>query len=443
MEKQDEDGSGPDAVARLLRLLGEGDGTRIPTSLLGRLRRTATTAARAGAGALVGRLRGLGGPQEQVIEQLVLSLGELKGVAMKAGQVLSYVDASLPIEIRRQLEVLQTRSQPTPLAQIERILREDFGERADALLAGMSRKPVATASIGQVHRARLPDGKDAAVKVLHPGIVEAIRADFRAASTGKTLASALMSGANIDAVVAEAEARFSEECNYALERAHQKRFGAIYAQHPWIHIPAVYEAWCSPRVLTTQWRVGSHIDDFARTADEDRRNHAGRALYEFYIGTVFRHGLFNADPHPGNLLFQEDGSVVILDHGCVVELESPLRAGLAALSRAVRADDLAGMRAALTALGGRPPEREADMQVARTLLRGFFSPVLRAGPHRLPPGIGIDMRELVGNKRALMRLHLPGRLLFLFRIRFGLHAVLARVGADLDWRALESELADA
>ena len=71
-----------------------------------------------------------------------------------------------------------------------------------------------------------------------------------------------------------------------------------------------------------------------RTADEDRRNHAGRALYEFYIGTVFRHGLFNADPHPGNLLFQEDGSVVILDHGCVVEFESPLRAGLAALSRA-------------------------------------------------------------------------------------------------------------
>jgi len=123
MEKRDEDDSGPDAVAGLLKLLGEGEGTPIPTSLLGRLRRTATTAARAGAGALVGRLSGLGGPQERLTEQLVLSLGELKGVAMKAGQVLSYVDASLPIEIRRQLEVLQTRSQPTPFAQIERILR--------------------------------------------------------------------------------------------------------------------------------------------------------------------------------------------------------------------------------------------------------------------------------------------------------------------------------
>jgi predicted unusual protein kinase regulating ubiquinone biosynthesis (AarF/ABC1/UbiB family) len=129
----------------------------------------------------------------------------------------------------------------------------------------MSREPVATASIGQVHRAKLPGGRDVAVKVLHPGITEAIRADFRAASAGKVLASVLIPGANVGAVVAEAEARLSEECNYALERKHQQRFGAIYAKHQWIHIPAVEEAWCSPRVLTTEWRTGIHIDAFART----------------------------------------------------------------------------------------------------------------------------------------------------------------------------------
>ena len=155
-----------EVVTRLLARLMSERGENVPTGLFGRARRTASAALRTGTSALLG-----GGELDaRTAERLALSLGELKGIAMKVGQILSYLDTPLPEETRRVLAVLQVKSQPTPFGKIEQIIREDFGARADALLSKMDRVPVSTASIGQVHRAG-----DLVVKVLHPGIEQAIR----------------------------------------------------------------------------------------------------------------------------------------------------------------------------------------------------------------------------------------------------------------------------
>src|SRR4051812_14036021 len=150
-----------DPVERLRRRIA--GAAKLPTSAFGRARRTAGAALKVGLGRLTGK------SDVEVFEQLAVQLGALKGTAMKAGQILSYLDIGLPEEAQRLLAVLQVSSQPTPFEEIAKVTPPE-------LLATMERQPVATASIGQVHRAVLPDGTPVAVKVRHPGIEQAIAA---------------------------------------------------------------------------------------------------------------------------------------------------------------------------------------------------------------------------------------------------------------------------
>jgi len=434
-----------DTRQQLIDNLRAQGGKGIPTSALGRLQKTATAAARIGVGALAGRLRGeefnFGSLSPEALSRLVETMGELKGVAMKAGQILSYVDGSLSPEARRLLSVLQVMSQPTALALIQRTIAEDLGARGRALLGRLEPEPVASASIGQVHRALREDGTRVAVKVRHPGIEAAIRADFKTAAVGSFFARLAVPGADVDGFVAEAEARFLEECDYALEARRQVRFGEIFAGHASIAIPAVHTDLCGPRVLTSTWHDGSRLEAFLGSVQyAAERVRAARALYEFYVGTLYRHGLFNADPHPGNLLFAPDGRVTILDHGCVREFDRDSVSWLARLSRAVRADHPGEIQTALLALGMTEPTRDFD--VTRSVLRGFYAPLLEPGRHRVEPDQAISMGQVAKLKKSLLRMRLPGKLMFLFRIRIGLYAVLARMGAKLDWIELEEELAD-
>jgi predicted unusual protein kinase regulating ubiquinone biosynthesis (AarF/ABC1/UbiB family) len=398
---------------------------KLPTSALGRARRTAGAALKVGLGRLTGK------SDVEVFEQLAVQLGALKGTAMKAGQILSYLDTGLPEEAKRLLAVLQVSSQPTPFEEIAKAVPPE-------LLATMERQPVATASIGQVHRAVLPDGTRVAVKVRHPGIERAIAADFRSAAAGAALPGLVLPG--VSEVIAEARDTFLAECDYAAERRWQERFGAIYAGHPSITVPAVHGAWCSDRVLVTTWCDGLSFERFCASASQTARDRAGAALYEFYVGSVYRFGMFNGDPHPGNLLFGADGSLTVLDFGCVKEFGPELVRALAALSRAVRADDLRAIRRALVELGAAEPEEEKSYAVTRQLLRGFFGPVLTQGPHRVESGLALDTREIMKDKVAVARMRLPAKLLFLFRIRFGLHSELTRLEAVADWAALEAHL---
>ncbi|MBL8949139.1 MAG: hypothetical protein JNK82_00080, partial [Myxococcaceae bacterium] len=342
--------------------------------------------------------------------------------------ILSYLDTDLPEEAKRLLAVLQVNSQPTPFEEIERAVPAE-------LLSTLERVPVATASIGQVHRGALPDGTRVAVKVRHPGIEQAIAADFRAAAAGSMLPRLVFAGAG--EMIAEARDTFLAECDYVAERRNTERFGALYAGHEGVTIPQVHAEWCSDRVLVTSWCEGLSFERFVATASQSARDRAGALLYELYVGSVYRHGLFNGDPHPGNLLFREDGSLVVLDFGCVREFDAGLVRSLVALSRAVRSDDAGAIRAALGALGAAVPD---DLAVTRKMLRGFFGPLLTPGPHAVTSGLSFDTREIMKDKIAVARMRLPAKLLFLFRIRFGLHSELVRLRSVVDWSALEERL---
>ncbi|MEO7329498.1 MAG: AarF/UbiB family protein [Minicystis sp.] len=416
----------------------------VPTSRLSRLFRVGTAASALGAATLGGRLRGrgagLGAADLADLTRLVERLGELKGVAMKAGQILGYIDPTLPPELRGMLSLLQTAAPASPFSAIEAALREAFGQRADELLAGLERAPIAVASIGQVHRAHLGGGS-VAVKVRHPGIVEALRADFATAALGSIFARALMPGAgqSVQSFIDEARSAMLEETDFALEADRQRRFGAWFADHPVIRVPAVERAWCADAVLTTRWSAGRSLDRLlAEDPPQHTRDRLGVALFELYVGTLYRRGAFHADPHPGNYAFDSEGRVIVYDFGCVRSFDRSAVRALAALVAAVRRDEPAAMEEAFASFGASlPRDREGSAHVL-ALLRGFFAPLLQPGARRIEAGAGFEAQHLMRDKRALMQLGLPGRLLFLFRIRFGLYAVLARLGASADWSALES-----
>ncbi|MCA9657432.1 MAG: AarF/ABC1/UbiB kinase family protein [Myxococcales bacterium] len=432
-----------DQVKGLLERL-RGRTVEVSTSTFGRLRRTAGIALKTG----VRALRSDSDAEDlfakldpAAIESMVTSLGELKGLAMKMGQILSYVDDSLPAESRALLGSLQRWSFTTPFEAVAAAIREDLAEaRAEELLATLEREPVASASVGQVHRARI-DGRDVAVKIRHPGIDEAMKADFRAALPGALIGRMIVPGADIGEMIAEAKEGFLSECDYGREAESGRRFAEIFADDPRIIIPEVLFEYSGPRVLTTAWCDGQVLEDYlAGDPPQAERDAIGRALYSFYVGSLYRFGLFNADPHPGNLLFTGDGRVVVLDHGCVRSFDAATIAGLRGLSLAVQADDREAIVAGLVGLGVKPPKSDAAFEATRGMLRGFYEPLLRAGPSRIEARTRFVMSEAFAAKKRLMRMKIPGKLLFLFRIRFGLYAVLATLGAEVDWRALEAEL---
>jgi ribosomal protein L7/L12 len=340
------------------------------------------TSIRGGVLAALFKLRGrsLAPSDAESIYRLVASLGKLKGVAMKMGQHLSYVDSSIPDEVRAALAALQTHSQPMAASHVAKIIRGELGAKASALLDTMEPVPIASASIGQVHRATLPDGTRVAVKVQHPGVLESIESDFGPVSIAGRLAALVYPTAQLDDYVREARARVRDECDYRGEARHQITLATKLADHPALVIPAVHPSYCSDRVLTTELVEGAHLDEFLATdPSEDDRAKFGTALFEFYVGSLLRWNILSGDPHPGNYLRRADGRIVVLDHGCTRTLG-------------------------------------ADGERRGAIVRVFDAPD-RASAYRAIAALGSDS-------------------LLLLRIRFGLEALLSRLGTRTSWRDL-------
>jgi ribosomal protein L7/L12 len=279
-----------------------------------RFLRVPTMAATSLRGLLLDRARTDG--ERESVWRIVASLGKLKGAAMKLGQQLSYCDPRLPDDVCGALAALQTHSPPMSVSRVTKILKEDFG---DALVASLEPEPIASASIGQVHRALLPDGTRVAIKVQYPGIATAIKADFSPAALAGRFAEWVYPSVEVDPYLREAKARMLDECDYQAEARHHADLAARYADHDVITIPALHTAYCSARVLTATFADGIHLGTWLATGPpQDARDAIGEALVDFYVGTALREGVLPGDPHPGNYLIDPGGGgrLVMIDHGC-------------------------------------------------------------------------------------------------------------------------------
>ncbi|MCB9779316.1 MAG: AarF/ABC1/UbiB kinase family protein [Alphaproteobacteria bacterium] len=416
---------------------------RVPTGRLKRLARLAKTSATTG----VALLRQADDVATKV-ERTTEVLSNMRGMATKVGQMASYVDGVVPDQHRmvfeKSMQKLQSKAQTSTPSDIRRVVEEDLGGSIDELFLEWDDEPLASASIGQVHRARLPDEREVAVKVQHPGIGEALEADL---DNGVVVKMAIdmfgMRRLEADRFHAEIKQRFLEELDYTLEARRQAEFAALHASEPTIHIPAVHQSHTSERVITSELVSGKPFT-VAMHAKEPQRALWAETLWRFVYGSMVLGGVFNADPHPGNYLFQPDGRITFLDFGCVQDIPLERRRTVVKLHRACAAHDWetardAG-RAMLHTQGGPYEER------ALAYLMEILRPVSESPFRFTPDYVKGVVRNFKDNFKDFGKgesddgfVPLPEGMIFLNRLQFGFYSILARLNAEVDYRRVEAE----
>lgn len=383
-------------------------------------------------------------------KRLLESLGEMKGLPMKLGQMLSYVDDMVPPEhraiYRETLEALRVRARPLDFEVMKATIEEDLGRPIDEIFASFDETPIAAASIGQVYRATLPDGRNVAVKVQYPGIERAIRSDLRNADALLSAFSVILPKVDLETTLADVNARVLEECDYVHEAESQRRFAEIYADDPDIVVPAVVDELCATRVLTSELVEGKGWDEMLTSTSSAERSRLALIIFRFVFDAIYNHAVFNADPHPGNYLFLDDGRIAFLDYGCVQSFETETLAAIVAVRDAI----LEGRRGAslreLLAEAYAIPEGLDDevWEVIETYVLLSFEPLIapqpfaydRAYTERLTK-MTLDAKMRLAKKLfslGLQEAKRPG-LVFMNRINFGLNSILSALEAKADWRA--------
>jgi predicted unusual protein kinase regulating ubiquinone biosynthesis (AarF/ABC1/UbiB family) len=249
----------------------------------------------------------------------------MKGAAMKMGQLASFIDTDyLPDEYRElyqeKLGKLRTSAPAMPWERVRKVLDEEYDEPCEELFAEIETEAFAAASIGQVHRATLPDGRRVAVKIQYPGVGAAIRADLSNASMLLRLSKALAPGLDGKAVARELKERVLEELDYEYEAQNQRAFSRAYRDHPFIYVPDVVTRLSRSRVLVTEYVEGARFEQ-VKQLDTAARSRFGEIVFRFYLGSIYQLQHFNADAHPGNYLLLEDGRVAFLDFGMTKRLD--------------------------------------------------------------------------------------------------------------------------
>jgi predicted unusual protein kinase regulating ubiquinone biosynthesis (AarF/ABC1/UbiB family) len=284
----------------------------------------------------------------------------MRGAAMKVGQTLSAVDLGLvPEEIRPQfqeiLATLQQDAQPMSFRTIRKVIEQDLGERVSSVFADFDETPVAAASIGQVHRAVLEDGREVAVKVQYPGIAEAIQADMQNLRLALKLLNVVAPGIDTGPIAEEIRERIGQELDYELEAANHRAMARAYRGHPFIAVPDVVTDLCRERVLVSEWLDGARFAE-VRERPAEERDRLGEILVRFYINGPIRHRLLNGDPHPGNSLFPADGRVGFVDFGFFKTLTDDEVDQLMASTRATYEHDAQALFKVIAPLGRLPDD---------------------------------------------------------------------------------------
>lgn len=421
---------------------------KIPAGRLGRMARLAALGLKTGAGAVLGRGDDAG---KAAADRAADVLGTMRGLAAKVGQMASYVDGLVPESKRdafeTSLKVLRSQAPRSSALQIREVIENELGAPIDRLFASFDDEPIASASIGQVHRARLPDdvmgGLEVAVKVQHPGIRKAVDSDL--ANAGILEGMGAMLGARRFDTKTHLEiirARFREELDYALEAERLSAFTRLHEGDPTIRIPRLVPERCAASVLTTELVHGRALEDVVTESEEARRAWA-ETLWRFVFKGNLVGGMFNADPHPGNYLFQDGGKIAFLDYGCVQVIPDKRRPQARELHRAaVERDEAAFAEWVSLLLDARPGELE---RLSRGYSRLCFEPLFES-PYRITRSYAASlvdaMKDMAMTARKLPAeqvFAMPGEMLFMNRLQFGFYSVLARLDVEVDYAKVEAE----
>lgn len=384
----------------------------------------------------------------QAAKRLASVLGEMKGLPLKVGQLLSYIDDMIPPEqretYREVLGALQAQTVHFPFEDMRAVVEAELGAPLDELFDDFQVEPLAAASIGQVYAATL-GGRDVVVKVQYPGVAEALEADLANVGSLVSAMNAVLPGTDMTPFVDDVTARLAEELDYQREAASQEAFRAWWADDPDVLVPAVIAERSADRVLTSERVHAMAWDEMLRSTDRGQRSHYGVAIWRFVFGSLHHQQAFNADPHPGNYLFLPDGRVAFLDFGCVQTFPVEVTEGMAKVRRGVMdgidSDALRELAADNMGIENMHPRLWALFE---PYLRLTMEPVAgpqpfrfsRAYTERLMRDAMVAKQEMakVALRHGLPVMKTPG-MVFMSRINVGLASILASLGTEAHWPA--------
>ena len=387
-----------------------------------------------------------------VVEQIVVTLGGMKGAAMKVGQVLSTIELpGLPPEeserIQARFAELRDNAPTVAFKDLEKLMAKEWGEPVAKVLGDIEPEAMAAASIGQVHRATTRDGRDVAIKVQYPGIAEAVESDLRNIKMLLPLLGRLAPGLDTRALGEELRERISEELDYELEASSQRRIARLWRDHPHVVIPAVDLEHSTRRVLVTALHEGTGFSEL-RSHSEPERDRIAEIVHRFYYATAGEHDIALGDPHAGNWQLLPDGRAVIFDFGMLRALPRGYLRQEGGVLLALAAGDPEALRSELLRLGylgdGSAFEDNAELLFSHMLATSRWL-VDADQPVRLSPeiqrAIGEELMDMGAEWRRMARaFSLPTEAVLLRRMADLLFVGFCQLRAAADWWALAQEL---
>lgn len=378
--------------------------------------------------------------QTAMARRIASTMGELKGLSMKVGQMVSYLDFALPPEAREALQTLQAQSPPMAYDVVIDVMLDEFGKTPAQLFAEFEPQAFAAASIGQVHRARLHSGERVAVKVQYPGIRKAILSDLRNASLLDRLFTLIYPNQDRGAITEELKARLLEECDYRKEAANQIEFARLLQDETDVVVPRVFPELSTEHVLVTEYIDGEHFNDFCERAPQDERDQVGAVLFRTAWTCILQHHVFNADPHPGNYLLA-GGKVVLLDFGCVKRYSPEFLANWQSLIRATLEDHRKGALSALRSFDVIRDARRFNYDYYRSMMLAIYAPMITDARFRFTSEyVTRTWRAMFPDNPNKSAMNMPQDWLFNNRIQWGLFAVLAMLEAENHYRDILLDL---
>lgn len=374
-------------------------------------------------------------------KEVVATLGRLKGAAMKVGQQVALVSEQLdlPPEVAGMLSKLHSKAEAVPFPVIREDIEAELEMPLSEAYSWFDPLPLGTASLGQAHAARLPDGSDVVVKVLHRGVDISVDTDLLALKTLLLGSVAFRRDrGEVDELFDEIADRLKEELDYLQEAANITAFNQAFADDPRIRLPKVIGSHSTGRVLTMTRLYGLSLDEFLEAADAEVRIRAGQNLAELYYEMVFVHRILHADPHPGNYLYEPDGRIGFIDFGCVKRFDEFWIAhyGKAAVAAVHR--DKQTLLDECREIGGwegtTPAAGDALWSFCDMLAEPFREKDYVLGGHK-----DSILDRIQGPVRDIMRypeVRMPRDLIFMHRSLAGMYAMARRLQVKADFGAI-------
>jgi predicted unusual protein kinase regulating ubiquinone biosynthesis (AarF/ABC1/UbiB family) len=419
-------------------------------SIFGQLRRVVRTSGAVGgiAARVAGeRLFGVKTDRAGHAEDLKAVLGGLKGPLMKVAQFLSTIPDALPAEYAAELSQLQANAPAMGWPFVNRRMQAELGPQWQAKFASFGREAAAAASLGQVHRATLTDGRAVACKLQYPDMASVVEADLRQLKLAMAVYKRMDNAIQQEEIYKELTERLREELDYAREAANMRLYRIMLAAEPDVHVPEPIAGYCTARLLTMTWLEGRAL---MKRVEEDppqaERNAIALNLFKAWYVPLYRYGVIHGDPHLGNYQVRGDGGVNLLDYGCIRVFRPHFIRGVIDLYEAVRDKDEDKAHHAYETWGFQGLDRE-KMAVLNLWAEFLYEPLLQDRVRRIQenddPQYGRRVAEEVhaGLKR-IGGVRPPREFVLMDRAAIGLGSVFLRLGAELNWHRLFHALID-